>query len=141
MKVRRTHLAVLAFVLVNMALANIPAGAQTTFTFTQLDVPGSTATEADGINAQGEIVGFFFDAAGRQHGFLKQGGSFTQLDFPGATATRTANSNNAGVIAGAFTDAAECQHGMLGRANDLPALIFPAPPPLLAWASMIRGRS
>ena len=114
MKVRRTHLAVLAFVLVNMALANIPAGAQTTFTFTQLDVPGSVSTEADGINAQGQIIGFFVDSAGKQHGFLHQDATFTQLDFPGATATRTAGINNSGVIAGSFADAAGVQNGWWG---------------------------
>jgi len=105
MKVRRTYLSVLAFVLVSL-FASISVAVQapaftftaftfTAFTFTQLDVPGSVSTEADGINAQGEIIGFFVDASGKQHGFLRQHASFTQLDFPGATATRTVAINDA----------------------------------------------
>jgi probable HAF family extracellular repeat protein len=84
MKAHRIYYAILA---VGVAFGSAFANAQTTLTFTQLDVPGSVSTEADGINAQGEIIGFFVDSAGKQHGFLHQDATFTQLDFPGATAT------------------------------------------------------
>ena len=86
MKARRISFAIVA---VALAFGTASAIAQTTFTFTQLDVPGSVSTEADGINAQGEIIGFFVDSAGKQHGFLHQDATFIQLDFPDATATRT----------------------------------------------------
>ncbi|HEY2364593.1 MAG TPA: hypothetical protein VGK36_25990 [Candidatus Angelobacter sp.] len=76
---------------VALAFGSVSAIAQTTFTFTQLDPSGSVSTEADLINSQGQIIGFFFDAAGREHGWLFQNGSFTQVDFPGASATRTVN--------------------------------------------------
>jgi probable HAF family extracellular repeat protein len=39
-------------------------------TYTTLDVPGSTSTQAWGINDSGEIVGTYADAGGGQHGFL-----------------------------------------------------------------------
>jgi hypothetical protein len=42
---------------------------QATYSFTTLDVPGSTYTQAHGINASGQIVGYYDDAGGR-HGFL-----------------------------------------------------------------------
>jgi hypothetical protein len=45
------------------------AKAQPTYSFTTLDVPGSIDTSANGINASGQIMGVYTDAAG-QHGFL-----------------------------------------------------------------------
>ena len=122
MKARKNRLSIYVVALVSMALGSASAFAQTTFTFTQLDVPGSVSTEADGINAPGQIIGFFVDSAGKQHGFLHQGATFTQLDFPGATATRTAGINNSGVIAGSFTDAAGVQHGLVGRPGGVHAV-------------------
>ncbi len=38
--------------------------------FTTIDPPGSVWTLASGINSEGEIVGFFVDANGMNHGFL-----------------------------------------------------------------------
>jgi probable HAF family extracellular repeat protein len=38
--------------------------------YTTLDVPGSTWTEANGINNLGQIVGYYRDANGGAHGFL-----------------------------------------------------------------------
>src|SRR5207344_2854078 len=72
-----------------------------------------------------DIIGFFVDSAGKQHGFLHQGATFTQLDFPGATATRTVSINNAGVIAGSFTDAAGVSHGLTGRPGAFTRFDFP----------------
>jgi hypothetical protein len=51
MKARRPYLAIFA---VAITLSSISAIAQTTFTFTQLDPPGSISTEADDINSQGQ---------------------------------------------------------------------------------------
>ena len=38
--------------------------------FTQIDVPGSVFTVANGINPRGDIVGAYVDSSGRLHGFL-----------------------------------------------------------------------
>jgi hypothetical protein len=38
--------------------------------FRVIDVPDSRATAALGINARGDVVGGYFDLAGRSHGFL-----------------------------------------------------------------------
>ena len=83
MKARRIYSMIFA---VALAFGGASAIGQVTFTFTQLDPPGSISTEADDINSQGQIIGFFFDEAGRQHGWLFQSGAFTQIDFPGASA-------------------------------------------------------
>jgi hypothetical protein len=55
---------------------------------TSFDVPGSTNTQAQAINSDGQIAGFYTDVAGIAHGFLRrQGGSFTSFDVPGSTGT------------------------------------------------------
>ncbi|MEH1800462.1 MAG: hypothetical protein V7L13_15110 [Nostoc sp.] len=49
--------------------------------FTTFDVPNAIATDAQGINDQGDIIGYFRDSTG-DRGFLKQGSSFTTFDYP-----------------------------------------------------------
>jgi probable HAF family extracellular repeat protein len=44
--------------------------AKAQYDYTTLSVPGSTQTEPRGINARGQIVGYYYDAALHQHGFL-----------------------------------------------------------------------
>jgi uncharacterized membrane protein len=43
--------------------------------YTTLDVPGSTNTVTNGINALGQIVGYYSDGAGI-HGFVLEQGSY-----------------------------------------------------------------
>ncbi len=106
---------VLVFAAMGTMVANNFLKAQTaSFNFAQLDVPNSASTEADGINTRGDIIGFFVDASGKQHGFLDQHGTFTQLDFPKAASTKTVGINNENEIVGAFTDASGVQHGSPG---------------------------
>src|SRR2546423_4136962 len=92
------------------------------FDYKSIDVPCSAApptscpdgiapqTVANGINADGDIVGFFTDGVGKQHGFLLKGGQFTTVDVPGAivgvvgTLPTTANGiSPAGEIVGNYT--------------------------------------
>src|SRR2546427_9504195 len=76
-----------AAVISMLALAVAPARAdERSFVFSSIDVPGATFTQAFGINAGGEVVGFYIDATGKQHGFLRSGETFTSIDFPGAAA-------------------------------------------------------
>jgi probable HAF family extracellular repeat protein len=71
-----------------LILLGTPATAHA-FTFTTIDVPGATSTEASGINARGQIVGHFLDASGAEHGFaLVRGPTFITIDVPGATSTQ-----------------------------------------------------
>ena len=46
--------------------------------------PGAVARQTGlrGINPRGDIVGFYVDTAGRQHGFVRQDGRYTTIDFP-----------------------------------------------------------
>ena len=60
-----------------LALVVIPVGA-IQFTFTTIDVPGATSTQAHGINPRGDIVGTY-EAGGIRHGFLLHEGAFTAI--------------------------------------------------------------
>ena len=70
--------------------------------------PGQVAaqTGARGINARGDVVGFYV-AGGQQHGFLLTDGQFISLDFPvpGVRATIANGINARGEIVGQYTAA------------------------------------
>jgi probable HAF family extracellular repeat protein len=90
------------------------ATAQPSYTFSTLDVPGSSyaSTFAQGINDSGQIVGWYVDAGGR-HGFLLDNGTYTTLDPSGSIRTEAYGINNAGKIVGSYTDAAVHWHCFL----------------------------
>ena len=70
--------------------------------YTTIDFPGSSATNADGINPRGDIVGHAF-VNGRRHGYLRnRSGQFTQIDFPGAKATLALGISPRGDIVGMY---------------------------------------
>jgi uncharacterized membrane protein len=83
-------------------------------TYTTIDCPDSSFTEARSINDRGEIVGICEDVSG-VHGFLLSHGAFTIIDVPGATATLAFGVNNRGDVVGRYTDTAGVFHGYLLR--------------------------
>ncbi len=56
-------------------------------TFTTIEFPGATLTNAFGINTRGDIVGNYVNADKSEHGFLLSGGQYSTIDFPGDTTT------------------------------------------------------
>jgi arylsulfate sulfotransferase len=80
-------------------------------TFVPLDVPGSTLTDANGINNSGAVVGTY-TAGGVTHGFLLRDGSYTTLDVPGAARTEAWAINDSGDVVGSYT-AGGVTHGFL----------------------------
>lgn len=107
-----------------------PVRAAGTFAFTALDVPGATLTNAQGINHQGDIVGFFVDAAGQQHGFLRSGGQYRIIDYPNGHAIAARGINDAGDIVGTYQHPGETggvpAHGfLLTRRGGLQAVDYP----------------
>jgi len=54
---------------------------------TTLDPPGSIDTRPFGISSTGDIVGLYFTADQRGHGFLLTRGVYTSIDVPGAIRT------------------------------------------------------
>ena len=92
------------------------------YTFTTLDVPGASSTQARGINNAGQVVGDFI-RSGVFHGFINTGGTFTTLDVPGASFTGAGGINNAGQVVGFFRDSSG-QHGFVASPVPLPAAVW-----------------
>lgn len=61
---------------------------------------GPSFTEALGVNDDGQVVGFYIDAAGNFQGFSHLSGKYTTISCPGWTSTRAYGINDAGVIVG-----------------------------------------
>ena len=109
-----------------LALSAAPGAVRATdaqaggYTFTLIDVrcdagatacpvglaPGGVASQTSvrGINARGDMVGFYTDGAGRQRGFLLKEGVYETIDFPLAGVRSTvANGINArGEVVGQY---------------------------------------
>src|SRR6266849_4883914 len=71
--------------------------AKADYVFTRIDVPGSTFTEAHGINNSDLIVGWDV-AGGTTHGYLydPSDGSYTAIDVPDSTFTTAQSINDVG---------------------------------------------
>jgi probable HAF family extracellular repeat protein len=71
-----------------------------------LDAPGSLLTQAYGINERGQIVGVYYDATGRPHGFVHDKGRSPRWTRPAsrtqsrraATTTATSSSRSPGSV-------------------------------------------
>jgi uncharacterized membrane protein len=77
----KQHLLALGFLLGASATLAAQTG------FDTIDVPGAAGTQAWGINARGDTVGFYATSDKVNHGFLLSGGRFTTIDMPGASST------------------------------------------------------
>ena len=76
------------------------------YVFQTIDDPlGVFAETASGINARGQVVGWYADAKFNFHGFLLSGGRYTNIDVPGAPGTFAAGINDRGQIVGSYLDA------------------------------------
>ncbi len=67
--------------------------------FAAVNFPGSSGTQAIGINDKGDVVGLYLDSGSVQHGFLKKGKKYTSIDVTGDTSTEAWGINNAGQMA------------------------------------------
>jgi uncharacterized membrane protein len=107
-------------------LATIGGAAQSAdlqYTFREINVPGSTTSDAWGINAAGDVVGNY--TLGLQaFGFLLQRGVFTTINVPGSTYTAAFSINSAGAIVGEFGDQVT-SHGYLLRNGKFTVIDFP----------------
>lgn len=77
-----------------------------------IKLPGitTTAVAGRGINDAGDIVGWYEDADGVQHGFLLSGKKATTIDDPNGT-TNLEGINNMGEASGLYTDTSGNRHG------------------------------
>ena len=83
------------------SLSRSASGADARYDISTLAIPGALASGANGINARGDIVGFFRDASGT-HGFLLRDGEVTAIDYPGAGITEARGIAPNGDIIGSF---------------------------------------
>lgn len=82
------------------------------YTYTTLDDPLATGgTFAFGINATGQVVGYYQNASG-SHGFLYAGGTYTTLDYPSSNGTLAYGINDSGQIIGFYSNGTG-EHGFL----------------------------
>jgi hypothetical protein len=94
--------------------------------FTFLQFPGSTFTQALGLNNDAEVVGSFIDAAGNTHGFIYNiaSGTYQEIDDPNAVApsgTVINGINDNGMIVDFYTDANNDVDGLAGTPTPEPA--------------------
>jgi hypothetical protein len=120
MSMRTGYVAALALAVL---LVGTPGFAQIYNDFTLIDVPCDAGaptlcpngvavqTAVNGINASGDIVGFFVDGVKRQHGFVRTAGQYVTIDVPGELAglkgitfpTTVNGINPAGDLVGNYT--------------------------------------
>jgi probable HAF family extracellular repeat protein len=91
-------------------------------------VPDATATNPQGINARGDIVGSY-TKGGVTHGFVWSEGVLTSIDYPGAVFTDARGINARGDIVGAYRVAGEPAvniHGyLLSKHGEFAPVAFP----------------
>jgi uncharacterized membrane protein len=80
--------------------------ADANLTYTTIDVPGAVVTGVEGINTNGDMVGYYAQGlTGSASGFLYSGGNFTLFDYPGGDSTFAREINDSGSIVGwAYTN-------------------------------------
>jgi probable HAF family extracellular repeat protein len=106
------------------------AAAARSLAFVTIDFPGAILTNAQGINAEGEIVGGYTDTAGRQHGFLLSGDQFQSIDVPKSRATFARGIGPNGDVVGSYVAQVETTnvpaHGfLLNNRGEFRAVDFP----------------
>jgi uncharacterized membrane protein len=70
----------------------------------EIDYPGAATTYALGINDHGDVVGFYFEANGASHAFVKTARGYFAVDFP-TSWTQAYGINDLGQIVGRFYEA------------------------------------
>lgn len=78
----------------------VPGDRLEALVYQAIDISGAALTNAQGINARGDIVGFYIRNA-VTHGFLIDG-TVTTIDYPGAAYTDARGINASGDVVGAY---------------------------------------
>jgi hypothetical protein len=95
-----------------------------TFTYAPINVPGAVGTQARGVNASGEIVGFYETSTSCRdtvlavpncptHGYKYVNGSFIKLKVPNSVSTAIMGVNDLGDLVGFYTKADGTKHGFI----------------------------
>jgi len=103
------HLSLAVFI--SAAPTLLKAQVQGPLTFKTVSV-GAVHTEATGVDNAGDIVGFYVDSRGVDHGFIDIAGKIMAINVPGSVATRVYGiSEDYNKIVGWYTDSSGRQHG------------------------------
>src|SRR6266478_4873727 len=112
-------------------------------TFTAIDFPGATSTQAWGITLVGDIVGFYVSADKATHGFLKSRGEYSSIDFPGASYTEANGIGPHGDVIGDYAatlTGSGPHHGfVLSREGVFTTIDYPGSTSSFAWGMNSRG--
>jgi hypothetical protein len=116
--------------------ALVPVSAQV-YTF---DAPSSSYTAANSISTSGAITGYYQDASGVIHGFVRDPlGNITAFDAPSSSKTYAYSINTSGAITGVYVDASGVIHGFVrDPLGNITA--FDAPSSSNTWAFTINTR-
>jgi hypothetical protein len=106
-----------------MVFINSVARATTSYVFEPFDYPDSLRTGAFDIDGD-NIVGFYTDTSGVDHGFLYDGTDWTSIDAPGASATYVLGIDG-GVIVGVAADEYGMPCGFLFDGSTWTQIVYP----------------
>jgi len=102
----------------------------TDYRYSRIDVPSSSLTIVRGINARGDIIGFYVGLDGVGHDFLLRNGIFSNIVYPGDASARAMNAR--GDIVGAFGDASG-GHAFLLRDGKFTKIDYPGASSTIAF--------
>jgi len=106
--------------------------------YTLIDVPGAVITEGRGLNDFNQVIGYYRDETGEQHGFVWNDGAFFTLDLPDLenVIPYPQGINNRGQVVGSFAERpCNCnERGFLFSQGSLTIIDFPG-----ARATILNG--
>ena len=112
-------------------------------TFTAIDFPGATSTQAWGINLSGDIVGFYVSSDKATHAFLESRGQFISIDYPGASFTEANGISPGGDVIGDYAatlTGSGPHHGfVLNKEGAFTMIDYPGATSTFAWGMNSRG--
>ncbi|HEY6250826.1 MAG TPA: hypothetical protein VI685_12775, partial [Candidatus Angelobacter sp.] len=94
-------------------------------TYENIDVPGSLATQVEGLNNHGDTVGVFRDSTGVVHAYMSGEDGLQIIAFPNAVSTQAFGINNDGDIVGSYIDSHRVRHGFLLHEGVFSTVDFP----------------
>ena len=102
------------------------AATSTATTAGSIQYPGSTLTEAVGVNNAGTLVGVYTDSSNVSHSFIYSSGSYTSFDDPSATAgtTQATGINNSGTVVGNYVGGG-AYHGFEEHGGTFTTITYP----------------
>ena len=81
--------------------------------FQRIDFPGSSESEAWGVNDSGIIAGWYAISGGCVYGYALQNGNYVSFSYPGALGTFPTQVNASGQIVGQYTFDFLTYHGFV----------------------------